>query len=494
MTTRIALRRNGEKSGVHAALPSSLADLLNLATVKLKLPSPASRVFSAAGDEFDDIKLIEKDDVLHITCGEDLAPHLEACAASCAAAAAPTAVPEAAPPATAITLGVTNLQGSRPKVPLLRRVELEQVDYLQLTSFDVSQQSFEGEIFVSFLFRGGAHDEFLSAGGTEFPLDDNGKPTFLPSAKWFLDQLTTANGISCTIHDKKTIKAGDDLRIQARFQGKWYDEVDSRDFPFDRQDFAIKFRFDCRTTGMVPLEVVAPDSATGIISDEGFQIRDCWRLLSPAYRFSACVSGTGARAFPAVEVMLSVQRKPFSAILQVLLPSWMWTALCLMTYFLEPVKSKVYARFSTALTMMLLGYFHRAAMDKYLPPSQMLSLADLYLYINFVFMVAICLQAPMNAYFGTLENVSEREDIDLYFCLSFLACWTLVHAWFARRIWRLRGLPYSPTRLQKIRRELARDRAQLEEECRKCTRAKLGRLSKRCARNQGTKVHRLPNN
>lgn len=50
-----------------------MSELLEIATRKLGLESPAARVFGADGGEFDhaDFELLEKDDMLYISCGED---------------------------------------------------------------------------------------------------------------------------------------------------------------------------------------------------------------------------------------------------------------------------------------------------------------------------------------------------------------------------------------------------------------------------------------
>ena len=50
MPTRVSLRRNGVATdGKKVALPSTLSDLLQVATRKLKLDEPAKRLFAADG-------------------------------------------------------------------------------------------------------------------------------------------------------------------------------------------------------------------------------------------------------------------------------------------------------------------------------------------------------------------------------------------------------------------------------------------------------------
>ena len=76
MPTRITLRRVGAKVGKKAVLPASMAELLELAMIKLDLTSPAQRIFSEQGDEYDEdgMDLIGPDEVLYVSCGENFVP------------------------------------------------------------------------------------------------------------------------------------------------------------------------------------------------------------------------------------------------------------------------------------------------------------------------------------------------------------------------------------------------------------------------------------
>ena len=74
---RVVLRRGVDGAcAKKAALPGTMAELLELATKKLELATPAKRIFGADGGEYDpdDLDLIEKDEVLYVTCGEAYAP------------------------------------------------------------------------------------------------------------------------------------------------------------------------------------------------------------------------------------------------------------------------------------------------------------------------------------------------------------------------------------------------------------------------------------
>ena len=69
----------GATAGKIAALRNGATkvELLTLATKKLGLQHPATRVFGATGDEFDedeDVDLIVMDDALYVSCGEAFQP------------------------------------------------------------------------------------------------------------------------------------------------------------------------------------------------------------------------------------------------------------------------------------------------------------------------------------------------------------------------------------------------------------------------------------
>ena len=85
MPTRITLRRVGKHVGKKAALPGTMAELLELATKKLDLEVPAKCIFSEEGDAYDadDVELIGADDVLYVSCGEAFAPPATATGSPC---------------------------------------------------------------------------------------------------------------------------------------------------------------------------------------------------------------------------------------------------------------------------------------------------------------------------------------------------------------------------------------------------------------------------
>ena len=94
MPTRITVRYLGSEVGKKVARPDTKGELLELAAKRLNLSTPALRVFAEGGDEYDgdeDVVLIESDEIIYVSCGEDFG--------STAPTGAPSAPPAAAAPA-----------------------------------------------------------------------------------------------------------------------------------------------------------------------------------------------------------------------------------------------------------------------------------------------------------------------------------------------------------------------------------------------------------
>lgn len=135
MPTRVSLRRVGSLTGKLAAAPGSRSDLLELATKKLQLASPATRIFTASGDELDDdddVLLLREDEVVYVSCGEDFSPAVAAAATLCCGAKPP--LPLAYPPVTVVEkpparLGITITEGVKPLAGFTVSIDTRKVVY-----------------------------------------------------------------------------------------------------------------------------------------------------------------------------------------------------------------------------------------------------------------------------------------------------------------------------------------------------------------------------
>ena len=131
---------------------------------------------------------------------------------------------------------------------------------------------------VQLAFVDGNLDDHLKNPSDAFPLDGFGRPTFRPSAAWYMAQVDFNNAHEYKTLDKKIVPDGNDLLMNFRFEGLFSEVMEMQDFPCDVQELTMSLCFNTRTTGMMPLEIVnAPSLQTGII-EEGFVDGMMWDL------------------------------------------------------------------------------------------------------------------------------------------------------------------------------------------------------------------------
>jgi hypothetical protein len=145
---------------------------------------------------------------------------------------------------------------SGPEDPQLKsnllRLRLREVEVQKLHKLDIANQSFNATIWMEFVIPGGALSESLSAGHADrpptqhFPCDpDTGKPTFMPSATWYMAQLDCRNALAWRLVDGKVMRRGDDLIMAVRVEGTFVEVFELNDYPFDSQGLTCTLNFKC---------------------------------------------------------------------------------------------------------------------------------------------------------------------------------------------------------------------------------------------------------
>lgn len=130
MKKRVTVFANGASGGGgHVLLvPKKLSELLLAATLKLQLPSCGTRLFNRHGGEIDDVKLLQNDEVVFVSCGEDFCfdPRLQLStprsAALIIAPSAPISPNSAAPTVAAATTPPPPTKASSARRPLSQTV------------------------------------------------------------------------------------------------------------------------------------------------------------------------------------------------------------------------------------------------------------------------------------------------------------------------------------------------------------------------------------
>ena len=154
------------------------------------------------------------------------------------------------------------------------RMEIFRVDLTQLSSISQKDQTFNAAVFVQACLPGGNKDMALKKSDDTFPLDMYGRPTFHPSAAWYLTQVefqVTPRPLSTKLSSYAT--QGDDLMLNKRVDGAFFDEFAGlARFPFDCQHLSMAFVVTCANEGPLPVELVLSNRlAVGLVKQEDFR-------------------------------------------------------------------------------------------------------------------------------------------------------------------------------------------------------------------------------
>ena len=135
------------------------------------------------------------------------------------------------------------------------RMEIYRIDLIQVSSISQKEQTFNASLFVQACLPGANKDATLKKTDAAFPLDMYGRPTFHPSAAWYLTQIefqVTPRPLSVRLSSVAT--QGDDLMLNKRVDGAFFDEFAGLGrFPFDCQHLSTAFVVTCANEGPLPV-------------------------------------------------------------------------------------------------------------------------------------------------------------------------------------------------------------------------------------------------
>ena len=310
--------------------------------------------------------------------------------------------------------------------------ELLNIDLMKLHNIDVQKSSFQAQIWVEFTIRGGALDADLSKEGAVFPIGEDGKPTFKPSAGWYMQQVDFRNAHSVKVIDSKSRMAGDDILIAMRYEGVFSDEYQLDDFPFDQQGLTILLNFNCRVGGPLPMELVVSPSCKITLS--------CIDLCPPArewtvntkMKLNSFIIGEDYdtdRVFPALSITAQVKRKPMYHILNLAMPMGLFSVLSLMQAACNAnTEGSINHRHQMTLMMVLTATSYKMAIAGKLPPVSYLTWLDKYTLSNYLLIIAVAVQSRALTQLGGDEPQTGTYDT---ICTAVAAgFWGLMHCYY----------------------------------------------------------------
>ena len=214
---------------------------------------------------------------------------------------APAPIPAPSKPTPGLSSGPRNV----------RTLVVQLVEVLKITNISIIDQKFSMDFYIELRIDGGARDADLSAADAAFPIGADGKPTFKPSALWYLAQVDFNNAEQFTCQDARAVSSGDDLVLSARYCGTFLEPMELEEFPFDVQSLTCSLAVNCRTNGPIPV-VIAIDPAAKLhiaMEEKYFPLHSEWRL-ERAVRCSCELVGTEGRRFPTVNIEAVMHRRP----------------------------------------------------------------------------------------------------------------------------------------------------------------------------------------
>lgn len=280
-----------------------------------------------------------------------------------------------------------------------RTLSVRHVEVQRISDIDIIAQRFKAQIFLQLAFENGANDNDLTKDSAEFPIDEvTKKPTFRPSALWFLDQVDFNNALEFTKLDSKVFADGDDLLFSMRFEGTFEEEMELESFPFDSQDLKISLAFNVRTTGKTPLVFSVPKPEENKtfyagINQGGFVGYKIWTLDRNVDVTATTTGVSKDREFPALNVTMVVHRQPRFMLLNLALPVVAFVPMSMLQFALP--YTNIGGRLGISLTIVLTATAHKLSMTNLVPAVSYLTFLDKYTLVSLALIALICFQGGL---------------------------------------------------------------------------------------------------
>lgn len=281
----------------------------------------------------------------------------------------------------------------------MRQLLVRSVEVLRMNEIDNVKQTFKAQILFIFVFPGGGKDPALSAPSSKddngreiFPLDDDGKPTFKPSAWWYLDQCEINNVYdagSLTLSEKKVMREKDDLILSFRVEGEFTVTLVLEDFPVDTHVLPVNLVLCCRKQGKLACELVIPHGAAGYVIADGNHLHQLFKIKATADEdgqpcgecdLEVYDHGRKGREFPALSCAVTVRRRPGFFLTNVTVPMGLFSLLSLMQFQLPT--EDVTDRLSISLTLLLTAAAYKFATSSLVPAISYMTFLDDYVVRN----------------------------------------------------------------------------------------------------------------
>ena len=290
--------------------------------------------------------------------------------------------------------------------PLMRVLELRRLEVQRVHEIDTANHCFDMTFFVTLAFPGGATDEYLTSEIAEFPIGEDGKPTFRPSALWYSEQIDFNNGREVQQLGCKVLQEDGDLELRLYYSGKFHESLELQDYPFDDQYLTVSLCINCRRDGKMPVKFAISKHADITIDPSGFAPRATWRMDRSVLIYVDPMDGdasstprtrsSSSRQFPSINFSVHARRRQGVVMHAVALPSFMMSTLSLIQYCL-PLEESV-DRVNVMLTLVLTVFLTKLAAMGLMPETSYFTILDRYLFACESLIMLGAIESGMLAY------------------------------------------------------------------------------------------------
>jgi len=331
---------------------------------------------------------------------------------------------------------------------ITRTLEVNKVDILKLSDIDYMNHKFAAQIFCAFVIRGGGDDPDLSNHSKEFPFGPDGKPTFRPSAAWFMEQFEVCNAITVKIVDSKVFAKDGDLLMQIRYEGVFRETMELYDFPLDTQGLGIHLSCNCRSTGMTPVtfslgKEVSNAWKLGTIDLDGFTMAALYNLRPTLLIYTHMVGSEADRLFPTISMTALVHRRALFFTINAGVPFALFSLLSVLQFAAMPVRDgekdwgSINHRAQLSLMMVLTVSAYKMAVGGKLPALSYFTLMDKYMLLSGAYVIGVAVYCRCTNWAAKSITADEMETLDHIFAVVFASVLVLIHILFGRRVFYL---------------------------------------------------------
>jgi len=353
--------------------------------------------------------------------------------------------------------------------PLMRTLTVTKADLIKLEGVDYMTHQFKAQIFLKFNIRGGASDAALASESKEFPFGPDGKPTFRPSAAWYLEQFEMSNAIKVDVLDKKAFVEGEDVVVQIRYDGVFRETMELYDFPFDTQGCSMALSCNTRSTGMMPAEFSLGDDPTtawtlGSIDMGGWSQGSLYNLRPTMLMRCHMVGSDADRMFPTITITPLIQRRALFQVLNCMVPFALFALLSGLQFAALPIRDgkidqagNINHRAQLSLMMVLTYSAYKMAVGSRLPAVAYLTLVDKYMLSIGCYVVGVAIYLRIVSWVASGGDVDFIEKMDRAAAMLFGCFYVALHVGFvlwAHALHRM-GAPQEDELIEIVRKEKA---------------------------------------